>query len=442
MARKANSAFGRLVYKGLSVHSMRKDLRRAVIGKSFEYDMRSFASVWRFGYAEKLCASKLKEIQECNSIQDALIKFNLQSTSQLERYIDLWTNPKRTFEKTYQYIGQGYSNERGKRVRQQMFDSIAEQVFVDKNNQYLVITPQEREQLYAIAKKDRELIKNIKETMFTQEEQRKMIKEVFTAIGFGADLTSNKWYKTGCGAWKPSALQSIVSNDDIQNRIKNNQIIKDYILEQDLLNAFIKEYELNKNPKLLVTDNLLVNGRFKDSKLFSYLFQQFETTVMNRFIELVSQIQNIQILARIHDAVIVDKPITELMLIQDELRKQFDNPYITFNKEELDGWNQITTQHKFDAEYNHKKFIQEQEIYAAEGYASLGIQFEKKQSNFQKFETLKKQTSEYFDGTDNQPYDIDLDPYYDNLTDIEFEQIKARRNSMLPRPQFIEELLK
>ena len=323
-----------------------------------------------------------------------------------------------------------------------MFDSIAEQVFVDKNNQYLVITPQEREQLYAIAKKDRELIKNIKETMFTQEEQRKMIKEVFTAIGFGADLTSNKWYKTGCGAWKPSALQSIVSNDDIQNRIKNNQIIKDYILEQDLLNAFIKEYELNKNPKLLVTDNLLVNGRFKDSKLFSYLFQQFETTVMNRFIELVSQIQNIQILARIHDAVIVDKPITELMLIQDELRKQFDNPYITFNKEELDGWNQITTQHKFDAEYNHKKFIQEQEIYAAEGYASLGIQFEKKQSNFQKFETLKKQTSEYFDGTDNQPYDIDLDPYYDNLTDIEFEQIKARRNSMLPRPQFIEELLK
>jgi hypothetical protein len=49
--RKNPSAFGRMYYEGLSVQSAHKELRRAMLGDCWEYDMRSSVVAWKMGFA-------------------------------------------------------------------------------------------------------------------------------------------------------------------------------------------------------------------------------------------------------------------------------------------------------------------------------------------------------------------------------------------------------
>ena len=48
------SPFGRTYYEGLSVQNVHKDLRRAMLGNCWEYDMRSSVVAWKMGYAREL----------------------------------------------------------------------------------------------------------------------------------------------------------------------------------------------------------------------------------------------------------------------------------------------------------------------------------------------------------------------------------------------------
>jgi hypothetical protein len=46
------STFGRKYYEGLSVQNVHKELRRAMLGNCWEYDMRSSVVAWKMGYAK------------------------------------------------------------------------------------------------------------------------------------------------------------------------------------------------------------------------------------------------------------------------------------------------------------------------------------------------------------------------------------------------------
>ena len=48
------SPFGRTYYEGLSVQNVHKELRRAMLGNCWEYDMRSSVVAWKMGYARDL----------------------------------------------------------------------------------------------------------------------------------------------------------------------------------------------------------------------------------------------------------------------------------------------------------------------------------------------------------------------------------------------------
>lgn len=50
--KKKLSLFGRTYYEGLSVQNVRKDLRAAMLGNCFEYDMCSSVVAWKLGYAQ------------------------------------------------------------------------------------------------------------------------------------------------------------------------------------------------------------------------------------------------------------------------------------------------------------------------------------------------------------------------------------------------------
>lgn len=49
--RKMPSAFGRLYYEGTSVQNINKELRRAMLGNCWEYDIRSSVIAWKMGFA-------------------------------------------------------------------------------------------------------------------------------------------------------------------------------------------------------------------------------------------------------------------------------------------------------------------------------------------------------------------------------------------------------
>jgi hypothetical protein len=52
--RIKRSPFGRTYYEGLSVQNVHKELRRAMLGNCWEYDMRSSVVAWKMGYAKDL----------------------------------------------------------------------------------------------------------------------------------------------------------------------------------------------------------------------------------------------------------------------------------------------------------------------------------------------------------------------------------------------------
>ena len=48
------SPFGRTYYEGVSVQNVHKELRRAMLGKCWEYDIRSSVVAWKMGFAKQL----------------------------------------------------------------------------------------------------------------------------------------------------------------------------------------------------------------------------------------------------------------------------------------------------------------------------------------------------------------------------------------------------
>ena len=56
--RKKPSDFGRMYYAGTSVQNVNKELRRAMLGNCWEYDIRSSVVAWKMGFAKAFIAAK------------------------------------------------------------------------------------------------------------------------------------------------------------------------------------------------------------------------------------------------------------------------------------------------------------------------------------------------------------------------------------------------
>jgi hypothetical protein len=65
--RKKLSAFGRTYYSGLSVQNVKKELRRAMLGNCWEYDIRSSVVTWKMTFAQEL-TDKLYPTKECRRL--------------------------------------------------------------------------------------------------------------------------------------------------------------------------------------------------------------------------------------------------------------------------------------------------------------------------------------------------------------------------------------
>jgi hypothetical protein len=57
LQRKKPSEFGRMYYEGVSVQNVNKELRRAMLGNCWEYDIRSSIIAWKMGFAQQYLAA-------------------------------------------------------------------------------------------------------------------------------------------------------------------------------------------------------------------------------------------------------------------------------------------------------------------------------------------------------------------------------------------------
>lgn len=65
--RKKHSEFGRQYYSGTSVQNVNKELRRAMLGHCWEYDIRSSVFAWKMGHARD-CYEKLKTTESFEQV--------------------------------------------------------------------------------------------------------------------------------------------------------------------------------------------------------------------------------------------------------------------------------------------------------------------------------------------------------------------------------------
>ena len=63
LQRRKPSNFGRIYYEGTSIQNVNKELRRAVLGNCWEYDIRSSVVAWKMGYARSYLDS-LSEVHD------------------------------------------------------------------------------------------------------------------------------------------------------------------------------------------------------------------------------------------------------------------------------------------------------------------------------------------------------------------------------------------
>lgn len=65
--RRKQSPFGRTYYTGVSVQNVNKDLRRAMLGNSWEYDIRSSVVTWKMTFAQEL-TDQHYPLKECRKL--------------------------------------------------------------------------------------------------------------------------------------------------------------------------------------------------------------------------------------------------------------------------------------------------------------------------------------------------------------------------------------
>lgn len=291
LQRKKPSYFGRNYYEGISVQSVHKELRRAMLGDCWEYDMRSSSVAWKMGFAQDL----VNDLQLSLTVRD-LFKASI-----------LFLEDKADFMLTVQ--------------------------------RYTFLA----------------------ESAVPKDFQVTLLKQAFTAIGFGARANANGWIGSS-GQWNNSALGQIIQNSDERNRFLSDATVKKFIFEQKLLDEYIFAIHTHQHPGLLTERDLQTDsGRISKSKVLAYLYQHAETHVMD-IVRDVAEKNGYKPLANVHDAIFFKKRLGADLKHEIEfvLHEKTANPYWHLTAKRIDRF----TPKSFDVENEtkeHKARIQAEE---------------------------------------------------------------------------------
>jgi len=170
----------------------------------------------------------------------------------------------------------------------------------------------------------------------TADFQTKLLKQAFTAISFGARLSTHGW-QDSAGHWNNPALVDILKNQEERNRFFNDVTVRAFIREQNTLDNYLfaqfKRYraDLLKLPCLQTP-----SGRVSKAKVLAYLYQHGETQVMDIVRTTAAAHDRIPI-ANVHDAIFFKQRLgPELKAaIEWQMRAQTGNAYWYLTPKEL-----------------------------------------------------------------------------------------------------------
>lgn len=288
------SSFGRTYYHGISVQNVSRELRAAMLGDCWEYDIRSSVVAWKMGVAK-----------ECHAAECSNVEF------------------RRSFSASLSYLED----------KADFMSTVQRHVFAETTN-----TPKEL--------------------------QLKLIKQAFTALGFGARTNSYGW-RDSTGTWINPAIVEIIKNGEERKRFLNNFVVKAFIAEQNRLDSYLYNTVKTHAPLLLEKSELRsAGGRESKSKVLAYLYQHSETQVMD-IVRKTLQEFKFTVLASIHDAIIVRKKLSIDIRdeIQHRMREATSNPYWHLTPKELIGYEPRLLDVKTE-EARHRQSIANEEAVA------------------------------------------------------------------------------
>jgi hypothetical protein len=292
--RKKLSDFGRMYYSGTSVQNVNKELRRAMLGHCWEYDIRSSVFAWKMGHARECCET-LKTTETFQQVFSQTL---------------LLLEDKKDFMATIRYY-----------------------TFKEDSN-------------------------------VPRDLQDKLIKQAVTAISFGARRGTKGW-RVSATEWSNPALVEIFKNSEERERFMNCPIIKKFISEQNTLDKFIYQTCREANPPFMSFPEVRTQcGVLSKSKVIAYLYQHFETQVMDVVAEEIEK-RGRKVLARIHDAIIIDKRLGMDNKYEIELAMQSatTNPYWHLTAKELQPFERPYSLDRAEIEA-HQERIREEEAFA------------------------------------------------------------------------------
>lgn len=305
LQRRKHSEFGRNYYTGISVQSVSKDLRKAMLGNCWEYDMRSSVIAWKMGFAKDW----LVQHSPGTSVRDA-------------------------FKATINFLED----------KKDLMHTVRLYTFLEDSNV------------------DRDL-------------QINFLKQAFTAVSFGARLTTKGWKDAG-GTWKNPALVDIFWNSEERSRFVKDPIVLAFIKEQNRLDDWLFDQVKQNNPQLLRDPNVQTfSGKPSKSKVIAYLYQHAETYVMDLVRDAVTA-SGRRVLANIHDAIVIDKRLGSELKAEIELllQTQTGNPYWSLGATEYKRYNAISKA-ALEEEKQHREWILLEEAKAL-GYRDSVENFE------------------------------------------------------------------
>jgi hypothetical protein len=291
--RKKSSDFGRMYYSGTSVQNVNKELRRAMLGHCWEYDIRSSVFAWKMGHARE-CYETLKTTETFQQVFSQTL---------------LFLEDKKDFMATVRYY-----------------------TFKEDSN-------------------------------VPRELQDKLLKQAVTAISFGARRGTKGW-RVSATEWSNPALVEIFKNNQERERFMNCSIIKKFISEQNTLDKFIYQTCREANPPFMSLPEVRTQcGVLSKAKVIAYLYQHFETQVMNVAAEEIEK-RGRKVLARIHDAIIIDKRlgVDNKVEIEEAMHKATSNPYWHLTPKELQPFERPYSLDRAEIEAHQERIKEESAI--------------------------------------------------------------------------------
>ncbi len=239
--KKRKSVFGRTYYEGVSIQTVSKDLRKAILNGCYEYDVKSSVVAWKLAFARELLAAQ----NTMHEVED-------------------------DFFAIYYYVI----------YKSEYFEDLQAKVFTEDSD-------------------------------LTLEQQAKVIKSAMTALSFGGKMTG-RW-TNNFGEEQKSSVANIFGNNYINefSRFVNSVEVDKFqqqqkILDKHIINKFTASYlHLTTMPELQTK-----TGRLSNSKVLAWLYQKAETIVMD-YVREELKTRNVGVKANIHDAIVVDRQLTQ-----------------------------------------------------------------------------------------------------------------------------------